>query len=80
MNKSGRCDGVRQCPTGSDEEDCVTSVGCMEADWLCHNAMCVPREARCDGNDDCLDRSDEQDCGEQMTGVLVPFMLPGTSH
>ncbi|KAM3599170.1 uncharacterized protein V6R79_001076 [Siganus canaliculatus] len=63
VNASARCDGQRQCPTGSDEENCPPSTGCLESDWTCQNHICIPKELHCNGVNDCLDNSDEQNCG-----------------
>lgn len=65
VDASARCDGRRQCPTGSDEENCTASEGCLDSDWMCRNRICIPKELRCNGLNDCLDNSDEQDCGEE---------------
>lgn len=59
-----RCDGQIQCPTGSDEENCPLTQGCLESDWTCRNHICIPEELHCNGLNDCLDNSDEEDCGE----------------
>ncbi|TWW66523.1 Low-density lipoprotein receptor-related protein 2 [Takifugu flavidus] len=63
VNTSARCDGQMQCPTGSDEDDCPRSDGCLNSDWSCTNGLCIPKELRCDGVEDCLDHSDEMGCG-----------------
>lgn len=63
VNTSARCDGQIQCPTGSDEENCLAPEGCLESDWVCGNYICIPEELRCNRLNDCLDNSDEEDCG-----------------
>lgn len=70
VNTSARCDGQIQCPTGSDEDYCPPSQGCLESDWSCKNDICIPKELRCNGVKDCLDSSDEEDCGKN--GFLKP--------
>ncbi|KAF7660366.1 hypothetical protein LDENG_00283230 [Lucifuga dentata] len=60
-----RCDGQNQCLSGSDEENCTSTQGCLVSDWMCLNRICIPKELRCNGVKDCLDNSDEQDCGEE---------------
>lgn len=64
VNTSARCDGQIQCPTGSDEDHCPPSEGCLESDWSCKNDICIPKELHCNGAKDCLDNSDEEDCGK----------------
>lgn len=65
VKASARCDGQKQCPTGSDEENCPVTEGCLDSDWACQNHICIPKELRCNGIDDCMDNSDEKDCGEE---------------
>lgn len=65
VDASARCDGQNQCPTGSDEENCAATEGCLDSDWTCQNRMCIPKELRCNGLNDCMDNSDEEDCGEK---------------
>ena len=68
VDASARCDGQHQCPTGSDEENCPATEGCLVSDWTCRNRICIPKELRCNGLNDCLDNSDEEDCGEKEEG------------
>lgn len=71
VNLSARCDGKVQCPTGSDEENCPVTEGCLMSDWTCRNHICIPKELRCNGMNDCLDNSDEEGCGERNGGFDV---------
>ncbi|XP_061656895.1 low-density lipoprotein receptor-related protein 2 isoform X2 [Syngnathoides biaculeatus] len=89
VDAAARCDGQKQCPTGSDEENCTVARGCLDSDWMCGNRICIPKGLRCDGNDDCMDNSDEQGCvmcsdgGIQCTdGVCLSIgqMCDGTFH
>uniref|UniRef100_A0A3Q3QQ50 Uncharacterized protein n=1 Tax=Monopterus albus TaxID=43700 RepID=A0A3Q3QQ50_MONAL len=65
VDVSARCDGQSQCPTGSDEENCTATKGCLDSDWSCRNYICIPKELRCSGLNDCMDNSDEEGCGEK---------------
>lgn len=65
VDASARCDGIKQCPSGSDEDNCTVTVSCLDSDWTCQNYLCVPAELRCNGQNDCMDNSDESDCGEE---------------
>lgn len=65
VDESARCDGERQCPTGSDEENCTVPEECLDSDWTCQNHVCIPKELRCNRQNDCMDNSDEEECGEE---------------
>lgn len=54
-----RCDGVGDCPDGSDED-------CPPGTFECTNGVSIPAGWRCDGNNDCLTGDDERDCGPEI--------------
>ncbi|XP_031342212.1 basement membrane-specific heparan sulfate proteoglycan core protein isoform X8 [Photinus pyralis] len=57
------CDGVQDCPSGDDENNCP--IACAEGELSCDISRCIPINKRCDGYDDCDDRTDELDCPPQ---------------
>lgn len=65
---SARCNGHHDCPDGSDEEGCDSSLcGPHREGFLCRNQRCIPAFSRCDGIQDCGDFSDEDSCMKVMT-------------
>lgn len=55
-----KCDNIKDCPGGEDEESCKF---CAHDEFRCPtNEKCIPDKWRCDGNDDCPDAADEYDC------------------
>ncbi|XP_042872894.1 uncharacterized protein LOC122253693, partial [Penaeus japonicus] len=56
-----RCDTVRDCDNGRDEQNCETYV-CPSSHTKCANSLCIPLDAVCNLVDDCGDASDEQEC------------------
>ncbi len=54
-----RCNFIRECGDGSDEEDCP----CEEPEgFRCSNGHCIQARRRCDLVTDCNDNSDEMGC------------------
>lgn len=55
-----RCDNLRDCDDGSDEEECKF---CNYDEFKCLSSQkCVSDKWICDGSDDCEDSSDELNC------------------
>ncbi|XP_055344112.1 low-density lipoprotein receptor-like [Paramacrobiotus metropolitanus] len=52
------CDGSKECPDGSDEQDCPGRA-CTPHQHACELSRCIPLEWRCDGRNDCEDGTDE---------------------
>ena len=57
------CDGVQQCMSGLDEENCdkLEFNECEKDEYRCMNGMCIPDEYFLDGEHDCMDMSDEKE-------------------
>ena len=55
------CDGVKDCVTGEDEENCPTDAQdtCTRDQITCPGGGCA---TRCDGTYECFDSSDEVNC------------------
>jgi hypothetical protein len=55
-----RCDNIRDCTSGEDEEDCKF---CNYDEFKClSDQKCISEKWQCDGSLDCADGSDEANC------------------
>uniref|UniRef100_A0A5F8GZ67 CD320 molecule n=1 Tax=Monodelphis domestica TaxID=13616 RepID=A0A5F8GZ67_MONDO len=65
------CDGVSDCPNGTDEQfvDCKkhrlkpSSLDCAKEGFQCAPGVCIPHAWVCDGHSDCASGNDEHHCG-----------------
>ncbi|KAK8406764.1 hypothetical protein O3P69_007363 [Scylla paramamosain] len=59
---SQRCDKVKHCVHGEDEQDCLTHT-CPSNFFQCvSDGVCVPQKAMCNHTSECADSSDEDHC------------------
>ncbi|XP_042874255.1 G-protein coupled receptor GRL101-like isoform X2 [Penaeus japonicus] len=61
IDKLSRCDNMKDCEDGEDEEDCDTWP-CPMHHFKCNNSKCIPSVAVCNFVDNCGDGSDESVC------------------
>ncbi|XP_047297126.1 transmembrane protease serine 6 isoform X3 [Homo sapiens] len=69
------CDGVKDCPNGLDERNCV-----CRATFQCkEDSTCISLPKVCDGQPDCLNGSDEEQCQEGVPCGTFTFQCEDRS-
>nr|BDQ29912.1 very low density lipoprotein receptor c2 [Scyliorhinus torazame] len=64
---SWKCDGVKDCTNGGDEENC-SILTCSMLEFTCSSGRCISKSFVCNGEDDCGDGSDEKGCTPSICG------------
>lgn len=59
LRKWKKCDGIRQCPDGSDENNCPP---CRVDQFKCQDSKCIDSQLICNGVLDCKGGDDELGC------------------
>ncbi|XP_045042836.2 transmembrane protease serine 6 isoform X3 [Desmodus rotundus] len=69
------CDGVKDCPNGLDERNCVcrATFQCQE------DSTCISLSSVCDGQPDCVNGSDEERCQEGVPCGTFTFQCEDRS-
>lgn len=62
--KELRCNGMKDCMMGDDEQNCHKEHHCSGGFFECLNGECIPQRKVCDFHYDCRDNSDEINCDE----------------